>query len=500
MLYSTGITMPHHFFCKNVPDTRSTCLTCLWFCLLFTVLAPLSVADDDLPNIGNPASAELSPAKEIELGRVLLTEVRRRLPVSSDPELIQYVQALGTRIISGGLDSNFPFTFLLVENSSVNAFALPGGIIAINSGLLTLATQESELASVFAHEIAHVTQRHIARNFENAKSFNIVSALTFLGAILATVYNVDLGQAALMTSQAGLQQARLAYSRSFEQEADRIGMHLMASADIDPYGMPLFFKRLHKHTQLNRGKLPEFLSTHPLTLKRISESEARARQYHDTYTINSADFDYARARALALSKNPTKQIDYYRAKIRASNGLSNMERYTYALALGRAGKHEQGLRHLEKIAVDADNRLTVQLADAQIRLAMGQTGSARETLESLDKIYPGSLPVTYYLAASLIKEDKAQRALEKLDQLSYASAQNPAIAKMKARAASKARMPWRSHESLGDYYAAHGQYDTAMEQIHLALQSPGIDSSSKARIEARRIQLRQLERQREQFK
>ena len=171
--------MPHHFFCKNVPDTRSTCLTCLWFCLLFTALAPLSVADDDLPNIGNPASAELSPAKEIELGRVLLTEVRRRLPVSSDPELIQYVQALGTRIISGGLDSNFPFTFLLVENSSVNAFALPGGIIAINSGLLTLATQESELASVFAHEIAHVTQRHIARNFENAKSFNIVSALRF---------------------------------------------------------------------------------------------------------------------------------------------------------------------------------------------------------------------------------------------------------------------------------------------------------------------------------
>ena len=244
----------------------------------------------------------------------MLTEIRRGLPVSNDPELVQYIQALGTRIISGGLESNFPFTFLLVENPSINAFAMPGGIIAINSGLFTLTTRESELASVIAHEIAHVTQRHIARNLENAKSFNVVSALTFLGAILASIYNVDLGQAALMTSQAGLQQATLAYSRAFEQEADRIGMHLMVSAGIDPYGMPQFFKRMHKYTQLNHGKLPEFLRTHPLTLQRISESEARARQYRGAYAFNSIDYDYARARALALSEPPTELIEHYRVK------------------------------------------------------------------------------------------------------------------------------------------------------------------------------------------
>ena len=490
--------MLHRSNRKSVPDTRFPCLKRLGLCLLFVALAPLSAADSDLPSIGGSASTELSQAKEIELGRILLTEIRRGLPVSSDPELVQYIQALGTRIISGGLESNFPFTFLLVENPSINAFAMPGGIIAINSGLLTLTAQESELASVIAHEIAHVTQRHIARNLENAKSFNVVSALTFLGAILASIYNVDLGQAALMTSQAGLQQATLAYSRSFEQEADRIGMQLMVSAGIDPYGMPQFFKRMHKYTQLNHGKLPEFLRTHPLTLARISESEARARQYRGSYAFNSIDFDYARARALALSEPPTELIERYRAKGRTPGGLSDVEHYIYALALSRAGRHEQGLRRLEEITVNTDNRLAVRLADAQIRLAMGQTATAM--LESLDRIYPGSLPVTYYLAMSLIKEDRAQRALEKLDRLSRAQVQNPLIDKMKARAASRARMPWRSHESLGNFYAAHGRYDIAMEQVQLALQSPGIDASSKARIEARRIQLRQLERQREQFR
>lgn len=486
----------------------SHCVLCTWFayfahlllCLAFTTLPHISLAEANLPNIGSPASAELSPAKEVELGRILVTEVRRRLPISNDPELSQYIHALGTRITSGGLNSNFPFTFLLVINPSVNAFALPGGIVAINSGLLTLAQQESELASVFAHEIAHVTQRHIARNFENAKSFSVISALTLLGTILAAVYNIDLGQAALVTSQAGIHQAKLAYSRNFEQEADRIGMHLLAGAGIDPQGMPLFFKRLHKHTQLNRGQIPEFLSSHPLTLDRMGESETRARQYRGSYTSNSLHFDYARARTLAISKNPAELIDYYRGKNKSPTGLSDTERYTYALALSRGGKHKQGLQYLEKIAIHADNELTIKLASAQINIAMGQAGIASVSLESLDKIYPGNLPVTYYLATSLIKEDQAQLALEKLDQLSSMYQQNPAIDKLKAQAANKAGMPWRSHESLGDYYAAHGQYGTAMEQIQLALRSPGIDSSSKARIEARKVQLRESRQRREQFK
>ncbi len=469
-------------------------------CLALVLSSPICFSYSNLPDIGGPASAELSPAKEIELGRLLIAEVRGSLPVTNDPELSQYIHSLGTRITSGGLNSDFPFTFLLVLDPNVNAFALPGGIVVINSGLLILGNEESEVASVFAHEIAHVTQRHIARNFANSKSFSFISALTFLGSILAAAYDSELGQAALFTSQAALQQRQLAYSRSFEQEADRIGMQLLVSANIDPQGMPSFFDKLNKHTQLNRGQIPEFLSSHPLTLRRISESKALANQYKGKYASNTIHFDYARARAIAITSDSSQMINQFREINKSSNGLSDTEMYTYAGALSRAGKSQQAIQQLKKIPINADNELTLKLAMAQIYINGGQAYKAKPILESLDQIYPNNFPIIYYLASSLIEENQAQLALQKLDQLSSANQQSPIIDKLKAKAASKANMPWRSHESLSDFYAAHAQYGAAMEQIQLSLRSPGIDSNSRARVEAKKTQLREFRQRLEEFK
>ena len=476
------------------------CLLRVLWCLVFISVPQISLADSNLPNIGDPSNLELSPTKEVELGRILVAEIRGHLPVSNDPELSQYIYSLGTRIISGGLNSNFPFTFLLVLDPNINAFALPGGIIVINNGLFTLAQQESEIASVLAHEIVHVTQRHIARNFGNAKSLSVVSALTFLGSILATAYSSKLGQAAIITSQAGIQQTKLAYSRSFEKEADRIGMQLLVSANIDPQGMPMFFERLNKHTQLNRGETPEFLSSHPLTSRRISESKVRANQHQGDYTTNTIHFDYARARAVSLSTNPAQIIDHFGKTGKSSGHLSDTDNYAYAIALSRSGKYKQAIQQLKKIPFDADNELTIKLAMAQVNIAAGQADQARISLESLGQIYPNNLSVIYYLASSLIAENQARLALQKLDRLSSTGQQNPAVDKLKAKAASKTSMPWRSHESLSDFYAAHGQYGAAMEQIQLSLRSPGIDAITKARVEFKRAQLRESRRRREALK
>lgn len=470
-------------------------------CLILVTSPLISVADSNLPDIGGPASAELSPAKEIELGRFLIAEVRGNLPISNDPELSQYIQSLGTRITSAGLNSDFPFTFLLVIDPVVNAFALPGGIVVINSGLVTLGQKESEVASVVAHEIAHITQRHIARNVANSKNSGVITALTLLGAILAASYGgSELGQAAIVGTQAAQQQRQLAYSRGFEEEADRIGMQFMVSANIDPQGMPAFFDRLNKHTQLNRGQIPEFLSSHPLTTRRISESKTRANQYKGRFTENTIHFDYARARIIAITSNPTQMIDHFRKKSRSSNGLSDTDNYTYAGLLSRAGKNQQAIKQLKKIPINADNELTLKLALAQIYINGGQAYKAESILESLDQIYPNNLPVIYYLAKSLIENNEAHLALRKLDQLSNINQQNPAINKLKAKAASKANIPWRSHESLGDYYAVHGQYGAAMEQIQLSLREPGIDPNSRARIEAKKTQLREFRQRRDEFK
>ena len=468
-------------------------------CLL-VLSSSISMAENNLPDIGGAANAELSVSKEIELGRILIAEVRGHLPVSNDPELSQYIHSLGTRITSAGVNSNFPFTFLLVQNPDVNAFALPGGIVAINTGLLTLGQQESEVASVFAHEIAHVTQRHIARNFANAKSFSVFSALSLLGSILAVAYGGgELGQAAIITTQSALQEKQLAYSRSFEQEADRIGMQFLVTANIDPQGMPLFFERLQNHSKLNRGQIPEFLSSHPLTPNRISESKLRANQYQGLFTSNTIHFEYAKARAIAFTSKPSQIVQHYRNKLKSEN-LTDTEIYTYALALSRVGKNQKALQQLKLITLDADNELTIKLAKAQIFTVDAQYNKAEELLKKLEQIYPSNSSVIYYLSAVLIENGKANIALQKLDQLDNIQPKNPAIDKLKAKAANKANQMWRSHESLSDYYTAHGQYGTAMEQIQLALRAPGIDTSSKARIEAKKEQIREARKRRDNFK
>lgn len=486
------------------PIKANRCLksiTNLLISLTLVLVSQITIAENNLPDIGSPAGAELSISKEIELGRILISQVRGHLPVSNDPELSQYVHSLGTRITSAGVNTNFPFTFVLVQNPDVNAFALPGGIVAINSGLLTLSQQESEVASVFAHEIAHITQRHIARNFANAKSFSVISALTLLGSILAAAYGGgELGQAAIMTTQSGLQERQLAYTRSFEQEADRVGMQFLVNANIDPQGMPAFFERLNKHTQLNRGQIPEFLSSHPLTTSRISESKTRANQYQGSFTKNTIHFDYAKARAIAITTSPSSLTDFFRKKNKSTQSLNDTETYTYALALSRSGKHQKGLQQLSKIALNADNELTIKLAIAQIQIVDGQHAKAEKSLKSLEQIYPNNPSVVYYLATSLTENGNANLALQKLDQLSSSHPENPAFDKLKARAASKAKQPWRSHESLSDYYAAHGQYGTAMEQIQLSLRAPGIDASSKARVEAKKEQIRDARKRRDDFK
>ncbi|MFK7816716.1 MAG: M48 family metalloprotease [Gammaproteobacteria bacterium] len=454
-----------------------------------------------MPDISGPASAELSVSKEIELGQILISQVRGHLPISNDPELTQYIHSLGTRITSAGINSNFPFTFILVNNSDINAFALPGGIVAINTGLLTLSEKESEVASVFAHEIAHVTQRHIARNFANAKSFSVISALTLLGSILAAAYGGgELGQAALITTQSGLQERQLAYSRSFEQEADRVGMQFLVNANIDPQGMPAFFERLNKHTQLNRGQIPEFLSSHPLTASRISESKSRANQYSGSFTSNTIHFDYAKARAIAITTSPSQLVEFYRKKNKIPGSLSETEIYTYALSLSRVGKNQQALQQLKLISLNANNELTIKLAKAQIQIVAGQYTQAEKLLKTLEQIYPSNSSVKYYLATALSENGNPQLALQKLDQLNNPQPDNPIFDKLKAKTASKANIAWRSHESLSDYYAAHGQYGTAMEQIQLSLRASGIDSNSKARIEAKKELLRDARKRRDNFK
>ncbi len=447
-----------------------------------------------LPEMGDPASVVLSPSQEVLLGETLLTQIRSALNVSTDPELNAYLQALGTRLLSAGIDSDLDFTFLLIEDSAINAFAAPGGIVAVNTGLLLIAEAESELAGVMAHEIAHVEQRHLARTYANAGSINLKTALAVLASILAGAYGgADVGSAALLSSMAAGAQAQLAFSRANEQEADRVGIRLLAAARFDPQGMPNFLEKLHKHTQLNAGPIPEYLSTHPVTLSRVSDTRSRALQFSGSFVEDSLRFHYAKARALALISDPNALISHYEEARRAGTANDTTDRYAYALALTRAGEPARAIEVLQTIEQDQDAALSVTLALAQAELSAGKAQQALERLRRLNEIYPDQEPIVYYLAEALIDAGLPQQALTSLEAATRIEGHNPVLDELRAEAAAKANLPWLSHEALADYYGAYGHFGAALEQLELALNTANIDGIARARIRSKRDRLIEIQ-------
>ena len=446
-----------------------------------------------LPDIGDPASAILSINQEIELGKILLAQVNRRLPISEDPELRNYLQSLGTRLISGGLNSDFPFYFRLVFDPRINAFAMPGGIVAINSGLLLLSQSESELASVVAHEISHVSQRHIARRFSRQQKLSVLNTIALLGTVLATIYGGDAGQAAGTATLGAFQDSAASYSRAFEQEADRIGMSLLINANLDPFGMPRFFERLNAHSQINQSQIPEFLRSHPLTSSRVSDSIVRAEQFKDRrYIENTIHFQYAKARAIGISTDPSILVSRYQKLLEEEP--TNQRYYIYAIALNRLGRGKQSLRILDKIKPNNNERFPVAIARSQALIVDRQIDEALEVLQELDDLYPKNEAVIFYLATALLEKNNPKLALDKLDILSKDITGNPAIERLRARAADGAGRPWRSHEALSNYDLMHARFTTAMEHLLIAERQSGIDAHSKARIEAKKDRLREFQK------
>ncbi len=448
-----------------------------------------------LPEIGAPASQVISPGQEQQLGEVLAAQIRGAFPTIDDPELNTYIQTLGTRLLGGGVDTQINFNFMLVNDPNINAFAAPGGVIVIHTGLLTSARSESELAGVVAHEIAHIEQRHLARAYENASKINIATALAVLASVAAGVAmdNSNVTAAALYSAMGASSQAQLAFSRAHEQEADRVGIDLLMSANFDPHGMPLFFERLHKYSELNSGPVPEFLSTHPVTLSRISDTKSRAAQQSGKFVKDSTRFQFAKARAIALTANPADLIRVFEEASRNGIPQKSVDTYSYAIALDRAGEHHRAIELLDTIDQSNDAALSVNLATAQAYLNVGETTAAHKLLQRLNEIYPGDEAIVYFLSKSLIDMKRANEALKHMERLAYQKRHNPLLDKLRAEAAAATAQPWLSHEAMADYYIAHGQYGSALEQLDLALKTEQADTVTLARAQSKRRKLLKLQ-------
>ena len=458
-------------------------LKAITFCIVFMAAHPAHSNDYNLPEMGGPESEVLSPAQEQAISGQMAREIRRSLPVIDDPELSSYLSAVGARLVTNSQDANNPMIFLLIKSGEINAFAAPGGVIAVNTGLILASENESELAGVMAHEIAHVTQRHLARTYANQSSVTLKTGLALLAGLLLGAYNADLGSAAMMGGLAASQESQLKYSRSNEQEADRIGIITLASAGYDPHGMPRFFQTLLNETGQSSDKIIEYLQTHPLTSSRITDSLFRADQYQGDFERTSDEYIFARARVQSLVEKPTDIIRDYKSSGSAFQP-DKVARYTYALALTRNGDPGRSMEILEPMS-RKEHILAIDLALAEAWIAANQNKNAIEHLSRLYQIYPTSSAVTYLLAKAYLQQGNPDKAVALLVHELSREAETPAMYRLLAKAANIGGQKVISYESMAEYYFAQGRYAEAMTQIKLALDVYELSEIERQRIETK---------------
>jgi len=502
------------------PSLAAAALT---FALAALVAGP-GVAQDNLPDIGSSAGSVLSPAEQAEYGAMTLSQLRLYGYTLDDPLLLSWAQAMGQRLAAASDDPRQPFTFFLMRDRQINAFATLGGYIGFNAGLVLAAEREDEVAGVLAHEIAHVTQAHVLRGVEQAQRDRIPIMLAMLGAI-AVAQGAggnsadDATMAALMSAQGLMLQGMINYTRSNEAEADRIGIRTLAQAGYDVEAMADFFQTLQSSMRSNiadsREGSPDYLRTHPVTTSRISEARERARQmaaapsayvpaarHGDNPLLPSSlqigtapphggptgQFPWARERMRVLSaETPAMAVREYEQLARAGE-LDDAQRYGLAVANYLDGKPDAAIAVLAPLLATHPGDAWLELAHAQALAHTGQTAKADARFEALVARMPHSRPVALTYAAILNERKSAaagSRAQALLRPLLAGAADDPVFQQTYARASEIAGDPVRAGEAYAEAAFLNGRAEQALLQLNTLKRRDDLDYYARARIDAR---------------
>ncbi len=451
--------------------------------------AAAQTTGSELPDIGTPASQALSLADEYKIGLMIVRQLREAGQIIEDPEINEYLQSLGMRLASQAHEGAHRFTFFAVRDSAINAFALPGGFIGVNAGLVTATKNEAELAGVLAHEIAHVTQRHIARSIQNASRANLASAAAMLAAILigaTTGIPSDAIVGGVTTAQGLAAQSQINYTRSNEAEADRVGIGILAAAGFDPVGMPEFFGTMQQRSGGAGRNIPDLLRSHPVTSERIAETRDRATRMPRSNTPDSTSYALIRDRLQLETLPEGAQLrELYPAARSADYPSTDAEQYGRALALAQAGSPEEAIAMLEALRDRRPDVTLYHTALGQAQLAAGQVDAARATLENAMRLFPRNVPVTVRYAEVLVRTGDAKRAHVVLLDLFNNVPPSAEQARFTAIAANAAGDVADSYYYMSEYHVISGDLTLAINQLKLAQAVPGINSVQRERFDAR---------------
>lgn len=460
------------------------------------LVAPASNANpSNLPDLGDESGIVISPVEERKIGERVFRHIRGSPRFVSDPEVNHYIQDLGQKLVAHGDSTDAPFTFFVLEDPTINAFAMPGSFIGMHTGLIMAAQSESEVAGVLAHEIAHITQRHLQRMFAESKRTSRKVLLGMLAALALAAAGESAGAgAAAAVAQAGGIQQQLNFSRANEEEADRVGIEILASSNLDPQGLPAFFERLQTWGRLNETNLPEFLQTHPVTTNRIADSRARAQRYPYRQVPDTIEFYRVRAKLRARAPNdPSRIVNSFKDNlIHGKYRNLEAERYGYAWALLRVRGYDTAREQAIVLAKDHPNTVFYRILQAEVEMHARQYEEALQRYADAEKQFPRNQILARYYAAALLKAGRAQSAMRLVKKaMGSNNADDPFLQKMLATAAGEAGDLFQAHRALAAYYYESGNPGAAIQQLQIAKRYAGDSFYLQAGVDARIKEIQQ---------
>lgn len=448
-----------------------------------------------LPDLGDDVSSLVSPDQEYQLGRAWLRQLRGSTPIVADPIIQDYLEHLAYRLAFHSPLRNPDFSLVIIPDRSINAFAVPGGVIGINIGLILEAETEAETASVLAHELGHLSQRHFARQLAAQKQNHWL----YLGSMLATIAlaakgNADSAYALGASAQAAMIDRQLSYSRQYEQEADRIGMQTLVDSGMDPHAMPLFFRRLMRESRTTNS-VPEFVLTHPLSENRVNDTLNRANQYPQRLAQDSFSYQLVRVRLMANSMGYGNQgsahFQQQLADAKADNERTFINRLGLALSLNRERQFDKAREALAPLLAKDPQRIDYIIAEADINLTEQQFTKAMDQLENALRLNPRSYPLLMYYARASIAAGQPEKAIERLETLARDRADDPQVWSFLADAYAAAKKSLGVYRSRAEMYFLHGDEQRALEQLRLAANQSKDDYPLTSRIQKRMREMQQ---------
>lgn len=432
----------------------------------------------ELPDMGDSSASLMTAAEENQLGDEFFRYLHSEITISQDAEIQEYIQSVGEKLVANSAAPSNQFHFFVVLENDINAFAGPGGYIGVNSGLILITEAESELASVMAHEIGHVTQRHLFRSAEAANRMSIPSMAAMIAAIALGTRSAQMGQAALVGIQAGLVQFQINFTRQHEEEADRVGMETMEKSEYDPRSMPTFFERLQQSSRYSGQGAPEFLRTHPVTSSRISDTRGRAESYPYKQYPDSLAYQLTKAKIRVLTAiDRLEPFKYFQSRLKqGTSEQRTVARYGLGLAMLSLQKYNEAENIFQALTTEYPNQIQYATALARTAADSRNINLALARYKKLVERFPDNEAIRLEYIGILIKLDNAVLAQKNLLALSSETQKLPIFFQLLAQVYSLLKQPAESHRYLAEYYYLTGQTQYAILQIKLAKNSKGLNN------------------------